>query len=177
MLAKGSFCRFFCDGSGWDGMGREWVRRAIRRGTHGGGGERGEFWERVHVLNRLVRGYAEKTKERAFFPCYFACWLIPDSLTQIRIAFAGPLFFLSLALAAGFLSVRLSTPRPTRLSLRNVLSFMLRFFFILTRRLRFPFKSFMREIIRIEMHSRDLLVNDRLAGKRTARTESVRDEG
>lgn len=49
MLAKGSFCRFFCDGLvglRWDGM----VRRAIVRGICGD-----EFWERVHVLNRLVR--------------------------------------------------------------------------------------------------------------------------
>lgn len=33
----------------------------------------GEFWERVHVLNRLVRDMlVEENEDRAFFPRYFA---------------------------------------------------------------------------------------------------------
>lgn len=78
MLAKGSFCRFFCDGldgTGRDGTGWYVARFArytrYRKGEGGKGG--GEFWERVHVLNRLVRdGAGRQNGAGAFFPRYFA---------------------------------------------------------------------------------------------------------
>lgn len=108
MLAKGSFCRFFCDGldgmgrdgTGWDGVGR----RAIR-GIRGAG----EVTARVESA---CPGYAGR-QNGGFLSALFCPlrWLIPGSLAQIRIAFASPIFLLLLARATVFLSVqRLSTP-------------------------------------------------------------------
>lgn len=76
---RGAFVDFsVTDWMGWDGM----VRYVARfRGTHGGmsrGVGGGEFWERVHVLNRLVREYAgiEKNERVGLsFPRYSACYV------------------------------------------------------------------------------------------------------
>lgn len=62
---RGAFVDFFCDGLGRD------VARYARYMGYGG-----EFWERVHVLNRLVRDMLGRRDEnRALFPRYFARYI------------------------------------------------------------------------------------------------------
>lgn len=85
---RGAFVDFsVTDWIGWDGMVRRAISRDTRRDVGGGGGREGggEFWERVHVLNRLVREYAgiEKNEGRAFLSALFCLlrWLIPGSST------------------------------------------------------------------------------------------------
>lgn len=143
MLAKGSFCRFFCDGldgmgrdgTGWDGVGR----RAIR-GIRGAGEVRAR-------VESACPGYAGR-QNGGFLSALFCPlrWLIPGSLAQIRIAFASPIFLLLLARATVFLSVQRlvnacrAINRCATLSFVRVLRFS--FFLHLTRHLRFPLKRF-----------------------------------
>lgn len=146
-------------------LGRGMVRRAFC-GTHGQMGEgKGEFWERVHVVNRLVRDMlVEKTEIRLSFRALV--WPVTlvnprfvgtdtDCVRESDIFFS--IFFFYSPQRVSFRLTYQHLSRGYRCATRYALRVFFSFLIIPG---RFPLRfSCLREI-RIEMHSRDLLVNE-----------------